>query len=149
MPDRFEHVQYYGMGPMQSLSDFSKHCYTDIFETAVSAMHEDYIKPQESSCRTDTRWAQITDEDGIGLRFEAVKNPFVFSADPYTSQICAKATHRDFLPTKGTTCVHIDAELMGAGSNSCGPKPRKEHRISGMSSKSFSFSLEPIGNGND
>lgn len=149
MPDRFEHVQYYGMGPMQSLSDFSKHCYTDIFETAVSAMHEDYIKPQESSCRTDTRWAQITDEDGIGLRFEAVKNPFVFSADPYTSQMCAKATHLDFLPAKGTTCVHIDAELMGAGSNSCGPKPRKEHRISGMSSKSFSFSLEPIGNGND
>ena len=91
MPSAFDQVRYYGMGPYPNLSDYNLHCHTGIFETAVATMHEDYIKPQESSARTDTRWAQVTDRQGFGLRFDAIDAPMTFAADPYTSQRCAKA----------------------------------------------------------
>lgn len=148
MPDSFNRVQYYGMGPMQSLSDFALHCHTGIFETTVENMHEDYIKPQESAGRTDTRWAQITDDNGFGLRFEAIETPFIFSADPYTSALCAKTAHREELPKRGTTCVHIDSYQLGAGSNACGSIPQKKHTLSNLEGKAFSFSIEPIGDCN-
>lgn len=144
MPAQFQCVQYYGMGPMQSLSDFYLHCHTGIFETTVQNMHEDYIKPQESSGRTDTRWAQVTDENGYGLRFEAIETPFIFSADPYTSAMCAKAMHREELPASATTCVHLDTYALGAGSNACGPAPQKAHRLSGLEGRGFAFSIEPV-----
>ena len=86
MPSAFDQVRYYGMGPYPNLSDYNLHCHTGIFETAVTTMHEDYIKPQESSARTDTRWAQVTDQCGFGLRFDAIDAPMTFAADPYTSQ---------------------------------------------------------------
>lgn len=149
MPRKYENVSYFGLGPLHNLCDFNAHCHSGIFDLSVSEMCERYIKPQESSMRTDTRWAQVTDNDGFGLRFEAIKAPFTFGADNFTSSICAKAPHSEELHDCNTTCVHIDGFMMGAGSNSCGPIPSKESRIGTLSGKEFEFSIEPVGCKND
>lgn len=149
MPPCFDQVQYYGMGPYPNLSDYNLHCHTGIFETTVATMHEDYIKPQESSPRTDTRWAQVTNAAGFGLRFEAIGAPMIFAADPYTSQRCAKARHREELAAGSTTCVHLDQYQLGAGSNACGPVPRREHKRLTPGNRVFSFSFEPLGERHD
>ena len=111
--------------------------------------HEDYIKPQESSARTDTRWAQVTDRQGFGLRFDAIDAPMTFAADPYTSQRCAKARHREELTAGGTTCIHLDQYQLGAGSNACGPVPRHGHTRNTPGNRVFSFSFEPTGERHD
>lgn len=144
MPRNFDKVRYFGLGPVVNLPDFREHALTGIYTSTVSAMHEDYIKPQESAARCNTRFAEITDDNGIGLRFEALGGPFVFSANPFTPQQCAKASHRDDL-TDNTTCVNIDAEVMGAGSNSCGPRPSKQYRLGRLKGKKLSFVMKPIG----
>lgn len=149
MPSAFDQVRYYGMGPYPNLSDYNLHCHTGIFETAVATMHEDYIKPQESSARTDTRWAQVTDRQGFGLRFDAIDAPMTFAADPYTSQRCAKARHREELTAGGTTCIHLDQYQLGAGSNACGPVPRHGHTRNTPGNRVFSFSFEPTGERHD
>ena len=149
MPSAFDQVRYYGMGPYPNLSDYILHCHTGIFETAVATMHEDYIKPQESSARTDTRWAQVTDRQGFGLRFDAIDAPMIFAADPYTSQRCAKARHREELTAGGTTCIHLDQYQLGAGSNACGPVPRHGHTRNTPGNRVFSFSFEPTGERHD
>ena len=149
MPSAFDQVRYYGMGPYPNLSDYNLHCHTGIFETAVATMHEDYIKPQESSARTDTRWAQVTDRQGFGLRFDAIDAPMIFAADPYTSQRCAKARHREELTAGGTTCIHLDQYQLGAGSNACGPVPRHGHTRNTPGNRVFSFSFEPTGERHD
>lgn len=148
MPRTFSHVRYFGLGPYVNLPDFKEHVLTGIYETTVSDMHENYIKPQESATRCETRFAEITDENGTGLRFEAVGKPFVFSANPYTPEICAKAGHRENLPDY-TTCVNIDAEVLGAGSNACGPKPSKEYRLGSLKGKALSFLIKPMGEDKD
>lgn len=149
MPSAFDQVRYYGMGPYPNLSDYNLHCHTGIFETAVATMHEDYIKPQESSARTDTRWAQVTDRQGFGLRFDAIDAPMTFAADPYTSQRCAKARHREELTAGGTTCIHLDQYQLGAGSNACGPVPCHGHTRNTPGNRVFSFSFEPTGERHD
>ena len=149
MPSAFDQVRYYGMGPYPNLSDYNLHCHTGIFETAAATMHEDYIKPQESGARTDTRWAQVTDQQGFGLRFDAIDAPMTFAADPYTSQRCAKARHREDLTAGGTTCIHLDQYQLGAGSNACGPVPRHGHTRNTPGNRVFSFSFEPTGERHD
>lgn len=147
MPKAFNNVKYFGLGPYVNLPDFKEHVLTGIYETTVSDMRENYIKPQESAARCETRFAEITDNNGIGLRFEAVHKPFVFSANPFTPQTCAKAGHREDLPDN-TTCINIDAEIMGAGSNSCGPVVSRDYRLGSLKGKSLSFIVKPIGEQN-
>ncbi|MGN0521582.1 MAG: glycoside hydrolase family 2 TIM barrel-domain containing protein [Eubacterium sp.] len=145
MPEKFSNVEYLGYGPYVNLPDFKEHAFTGIYKTTVWDMHEDYIKPQESATRCNTRWAKITDENGNGLIFEAVENPFVFSANPYTPQQCAKAMHREDLRNVKTTCINLDCAIMGAGSNACGPPPTGEYRLKSLKGKKFSFTIKPIG----
>ncbi len=144
MPNCFDNVRYFGLGPYVNLSDFREHVHMGIYESKVNEMHEDYIKPQESGTRCETRFAEITDDDGFGFRFEAVTKPFVFSANPFTPQECAKARHREDL-TKNTTCINIDAQMLGAGSNACGPLPSSQYRLGTLKGKNLSVLLKPIG----
>jgi beta-galactosidase len=144
MPKAFSNVKYFGLGPNVNLPDFKAHALTGIYSTSVDDMRENYIKPQESATRCETRFAEVTNEQGIGLRFEAVNKPFVFSANPFTPQTCAKARHREDLPNS-TTCINIDSEVLGAGSNSCGPIPSKEYRLGSLKGKELTFVIKPIG----
>ncbi|MCD7723015.1 MAG: hypothetical protein LUH82_03575 [Clostridiales bacterium] len=126
MPREFSNIKYYGLD-CESLSDFKAHAAHDVCKLNVCEMRENYIKPQESSMRDSTYWAEITDEHGLGLRFESEKS-FVFSANHFTPQQCEKARHAEDLHDYDTTNVHIDAFMMGAGSNSCGQPPVGAHR---------------------
>ena len=139
----FDRVRYSGLGPAVNLPDFKEHALTGIYENTVDAMYENYIMPQESATRCGTRFAVITDENGTGLRFEAVNKPFVFSAAPFTPWQCAKAEHREDL-THYTTCINLDAEVMGAGSNACGPMPSKEYCLGKLKGKTLSFAMSPV-----
>ncbi|MDE6767095.1 MAG: hypothetical protein K2J35_02735, partial [Eubacterium sp.] len=144
MPQEYSNVKYFGLGPDVNYPDFKEHAITGVFETAVADMREDYIKPQESGARCETRFAEITNDDGIGFRFEAVDKPFVFSANPFTAQSCAKAMHREDLKAT-TTCINIDSEMLGAGSNACGPVPAKEYQLGSLKGKTLSVVIKPVG----
>ena len=130
---------------MKMLPDYKEHTFNGIFETTVDNLKEDYIKPQESATRCDTRFAEITDKDGFGLRFNAINKPFIFSASHYTSNQWAKAMHREELVDMPTTCVNLDAAVLGAGSNACGPLPNKNDRVGSLNGKKLSFTIQPIG----
>lgn len=143
MPEEFKNVKYFGFGPDVNLPDFKEHALTGIYETTSFDMHEDYIKPQESAVRCDTRFAEITDDDGIGIRIDAVGKPFALSVNTLTPNQCAKAMHREDI-TRNTTCVNIDADIMGAGSNACGPTPSKQYRLGRLTGKTLSFVIRPV-----
>lgn len=145
MPEAFNKVKYYGLGDMVNLPDFREHTFTGIYDSSVSEMHENYIKPQESATRCDVRFAEITNDSGVGFRFEAIEKPFLFSANHYTPQQCAKAMHKEDLKDMATTCVNLDCEMMGAGSNACGPLPSLPYLIKKIKGKSLSFVIKPLG----
>lgn len=146
MPKAYSNIKYFGLDK-QSLSDFHEHAVFDVKTLRVSDMHENYIKPQESGMRYKTYWAEVTDDDGTGFRFES-ENSFTFNANHYNVNQCAKALHAEDLKEYNTVNVHIDGFMMGAGSNSCGPVPAKEHKLRRVKRYGNSFRINPVGDQN-
>ena len=144
MPREYDRVTYFGRGDRANTSDFNAHAFLGEYSSSVADMHEDYIKPQESSMRTDVRWARVTNADGAGLEFLTAGEPFVFGADHYTSSQCAKTMHREDLYDCNTTVVHLDAYMMGCGSNSCGPVPGKEHKLNNIKGLGQTIIIKPL-----
>ena len=146
MPKKYDNVKYFGLGDSVNLPDFKQHAVLGVYESRVDDLREKHIKPQDASFRGEVRYAQITDDNGVGLRFTALGDmPFIFSADHFTSQQCAKAMHQEDLKILDTTCVHIDSYVLGAGSNACGPPPTDENRLNTLKGQRLSFLITPIG----
>ncbi|MCD7873262.1 MAG: hypothetical protein LUG21_08265 [Clostridiales bacterium] len=143
MPKTFNNIRYFGYD-MESLSDFHEHSVIKINSLTVSQMKCNYIKPQESGMRFNTFWAEITDESGMGFKFENAV-PFTFNASHYNALQCAKASHKDDLTEYNTTVVNIDGFEMGAGSNSCGPIPGEAHRKMSVRKYRGNFKVIPVG----
>lgn len=145
LPASFEQVRYFGLGVQENLSDFKEQAAFGVYDTTVSAMHYPYIKPQESGMHCETRWAELSNANGVGVRISAIDKPFIFSAHHYSPQDAAKVAHLDEVVQRDTTSVYIDGYMLGAGSNSCGHIPSKENRIeNGKKKFAFSFVIEPF-----
>lgn len=144
MPKKFENVKWYGLGPRETLSDFKAHGYLGTFESKVKDMHERYIKPQESGNRSEVRFFTVSDKDGNGILVEYVDRYLNFNVNHYTRYQLSKAKHIEDLKQCDTVNVQIDGFVRGAGSNSCGPLPEKEHIITLKKPLSFEFTVKPI-----
>ena len=144
MPREFENIRYFGRGDMPNLPDYKEHAMLGIYECKVDELREKYLKPQESSMRSEVRFAEVTNNDGKGLRFDFDEGQKIFSADHFTSQQCAKAAHQEDIKLCDTTCLHLDYYQLGAGSNACGPLPTKEYRLNTLKGREFSIFVEPI-----
>lgn len=143
MPKQFNKVRYFGLGDEQSLSDFREHVVLGVYNSHVADMHERYLKPQESGMRMDCRWAEVTDDSGAGLRFDFLDRHFLFNANHYTVQQLTQCAHVEDVKEYDTTNVHLDGFMMGAGSNSCGQRPLRAHKLSGRNLH-FSFMVTPL-----
>lgn len=144
MPRAFENVEYYGLGDTPNLSDYREHAMLGIYKTKVEDMSEKYIKPQESSMRSEVRFATVTDENNNGLKFTSIGGRMVFSADHYTSQQCAKALHKEEVQSCNTTFLNFDSFQQGAGSNSCGPVPSKEYKKNKLTGEEIKLVVQPV-----
>lgn len=146
MPREFENVRYFGYGDRPNCDDYKEHAMLGVYQMKVDEMREKYIKPQESSMRAGVRWFEVTNNDGVGLRFTpSVEESLTFGADHFTSHQCAKTQHQEDLKLCDTTVVHIDEYMLGAASGACGPVPSKQYRANSAKGMWFSFDIEPIG----
>ena len=145
MPSCYDGVRYYGRGEGENFSDFKAHSILGIYTTTVGKMADPYIRPQASGNRGETRWAEVFDENGAGLRFTAQGTSFNFNAVPFNFEGLNGARHRQEIEYGGTTCVHIDHFVRGVGSNSCGPDAREEYRLGKKQTRlQYEFSVSPI-----
>ena len=94
MPKDFEHISYYGRGPIENYSD-RNHC-TDlgIYNQTVSEQFYPYIRPQENGNKTDIRWWKQLNAAGKGLLFVA-ESPFSGSALHYTMESLDDGVQKD------------------------------------------------------
>jgi len=115
-----EKVQYFGYGPFESYQDKHRSSFRNLYETTVSAMHEDYLKPQENGSHYDCCYLNVG-----GLTVAG--NSFCFNASHYTQEELTQKMHNFELEKSGYTVVCLDACQNGIGSNSCGPQLLKEY----------------------
>jgi beta-galactosidase len=85
-------VEWFGRGPQENYPDRKTGYKTGIYTSLVSDMFEPYILPEDYGLRTENRWVELTDNEGVGLRFSG-NAWFNFNAYPYTTENLTKATY--------------------------------------------------------
>jgi len=135
----FESVEYFGKGPCEAYIDKQRASWYGKFESTVTDMHEDYIKPQENGSHFGTEYVTLSDNK-TAINFTAVNKPFSFSVSHYTQEALEQARHNYELVAENATVMCIDYAQNGIGSRSCGPKLMEEYQFNPESFE-FRFAL--------
>ncbi len=142
MPEGFENVEYYGLGPLNSYIDMHAFCRLGLFDSTVTDQFTHYIKPQENGNHILTRFAFVSSSRGIGLLVKGAPD-FSFSALHYTPLDIYSAPMDHLLKDRSEAIVHIDYKTAGIGSNSCGPAIDRRFAFC-EKAFSYSFFLMPV-----
>ena len=114
-PKKFgQKLEYFGLGPHENYIDRKSSAITGKFTTSVEAMKEKYVCPQEYGNRMETRWMQLGDDKGNGIRFEGLPH-FEFCVWPYSMENLVEAKHINELIEQGYITINIDSKQMGVG----------------------------------
>lgn len=123
----YEDVSYFGFGPYENYIDKNSCCYLGRFNSKVSEMHEDYIKPQENGSHHFCRDVSINNNSG--KIYVLSENDFAFNASHFSIEQLTSKTHNFLLHEEDSTYLIIDYKQSGIGSNSCGPDLAEEYRL--------------------
>ncbi|MGI5977533.1 MAG: glycoside hydrolase family 2 TIM barrel-domain containing protein [Candidatus Limivicinus sp.] len=139
-------IRWYGLGPMDSYWDRQKGGRLGLFESDTEKSMAPYLVPQECGNREQVRFAEVTDEKGRGLRFEAEEpKACCFSALPYSPHQLELAGHAYELPDSVHTFVRISMEQMGVGGDdSWGARTHEEFLLPDDRPLTFKFSFRGI-----
>lgn len=146
MPEGCEDVRYFGYGPGEAYEDLRLSSRLAFFRTTVSENFEPYVRPQENTAHTGTKFADVASTAGHGLFFGAEK--FSFSFSHFTPEQLTETRHNYELTPNRETTVFIDYRTSGIGSNSCGPALEPPYRID-EKSFDFTFFFKPTFPGNE
>jgi beta-galactosidase len=144
MPGEFSNINYFGYGPHENYCDRYSSAVMGLFSQRVEDQyHYGYVRPQESGTKTQIKWMEVTDDNGVGLqltsdvKFSASALPFHWTEmDVY--RLNNRQAHSLELKSKafegqrklGKTWVNVDLKQMGlACINSWGAWPREEHLV--------------------
>ena len=123
----YEDVSYFGFGPYENYIDKNSCCYLGRFNSKVSEMHEDYIKPQENGSHHFCR--EVSINNNSGKIYVLSENDFAFNASHFSIEQLTSKTHNFLLYEEDSTYLIIDYKQSGIGSNSCGPDLAEEYRL--------------------
>lgn len=120
VPQDLSQVTWYGRGPGESYSDTKQANRFGVHHRSVDDMYTPYIYPQENGNRTDTRWASVHNERGVGLFVQAT-HVYDFSLHYFSASQFEDATHTYDLKKNDYVTLHLDKAQTGIGTASCGP----------------------------
>ncbi len=146
LPKSMNTVEWYGRGPHATYCDRKTGAKIGCYSSSVADLDYRYMRPQESSNRTDVRRLTIKDENGRG--FEIISqydSPIDFSAYNYSTMDLEKATHVHNLPYRDFTTLNIDHAQRGVGGDLPGNIYLREPYIMHKGVKqSYSFVMKPV-----
>ncbi len=142
LPKSMSQVEYFGYGPYESYIDKRRASWQGQFSAHVSAMHEDYIRPQENGSHYACEYVTVQDR----TRRLCVYNeePFSFNLSEYTQEELTEKAHNYELEKSGQTVLCIDYRQSGIGSGSCGPQLAEPYRLN-ATHYSYGFHIRPEG----
>ena len=116
LPVQYSNLRFFGAGPEETYQD-RKHAKLGVWSTDAFKDHAPYLMPQETGNHEEVRWAEITDENGHGLRVSRANGaaPFAVSLQPYSSFMIEEAQHQDELPAPKHMFLRVLAAQMGVG----------------------------------
>ncbi|OKL52038.1 glycoside hydrolase family 2 TIM barrel-domain containing protein [Buchananella hordeovulneris] len=138
----FTNLQWYGHGPAESYVDRCSGARLGVYSADVRGELTAYLKPQEAGNHTGVRWAQVTDDGGLGWRLEALAGQELeFSALAWSPFEVENAPHHHELPPVHRTWLRPAYRRRGvAGDDSWGARPHPEYLLpAGPLSFTFAF----------
>lgn len=147
-PTKYINLKYFGKGPHENYWDRKLAADVGTYSTTVLNDYYSYIRPQESSNKTEVRWLTLTDNSGTGILINAINENLSMSVLPYTTWNIEEALHTYDLKKTNFFTVNIDHKQMGVGGDDSWSQkalPHKEFRISAKN-YNYSFLIKPITN---
>jgi beta-galactosidase len=127
LDNAFEQVKYLGYGPFESYADKHQASYFGLFASTVTALHEDYIRPQENGSHFGCQWVSL--HNGKMALMCWGGQPLSFSVSHFTQEELAQKGHNHELVPCGNTVLCLDYKQAGIGSNSCGPELDRRYQL--------------------
>lgn len=148
MPVEFDNMSWYGRGPHENYCDRNTSSFVGKYSGKVADQYFAYIRPQENGNKTDVRWAEFTNNDGLGLKF---------TGHPLLSVSAHHNPMEDFDWPRGTTNQHtidivkkdmvrinLDLKQRGVGGDdSWGAFPYDKYRLFSQD-YSYGFVISPV-----
>ena len=148
-PQDYTHLKYYGRGPWENYADRNESAFLGLYEQSTNEQLFPYVRPQESGNKTDVRWVELTNDEGIGIRVEGLQ-PLNISAMPYRSEDLdpglgmKKQMHYSDIEPRREVVLHIDLAQRGLGGDtSWGAQPRDQYRLT-ADEYSYGYIISPI-----
>lgn len=138
LPKAYEQAEYFGYGPNESYLDKHRSSYIGKFTSAVSDLHEDYLKPQENGSHCGCRSVTLSAQGEVPFTAKSMQ-PFSFHASHYAQEELTLKKHNFELIESNFTELCLDYKNSGVGSNSCGPELLEQYRLC---EKDFTFCME-------
>ena len=130
LPRALSHLRYFGRGPWDNYPDRHASTYINVWESTVQEQYVHYPRPQDSGNHDDTRWLELTDSTGHGIRVTAVVPSFSFSVLPYSTEHIYQTTHDcDLVEDPDHVYLNLCCAVLGLGNSSCGPGVLKKYAI--------------------
>lgn len=127
LPKEMNQVECFGMGPWEIYIDKHRASSHAVYQSMVSDLHEDYIKPQENGSHWDCDYVKLYG-DTVRLAVTGDES-FCFNASVFSQEeLTAKAHNYELIPC-GSTVLCVDCAHYGIGSNSCGPAPQDKYEL--------------------
>ena len=113
LPADFENLTYLGKGPEENYIDRANAATIGLYNTAVSDMWVDYLKPQECGNRTGVRYATLIGNKKV---FSVVAEPQMeLNVCHYLPKEVEDAWHKKELPEVKKTVVRLISRQQGVG----------------------------------
>ena len=162
VPSEFQYAEWYGNGPHETYWDRKTSGEVAIWKGKVWDQLHAYSRPQETGNKTEVRWMQLKNKQGLGVKVANKINPLSVSAwpvsmddldfvagkkgaesasglVPVTSKHGAELEARDFITW------NIDMKQMGLGGDtSWGRHVHDEYTLKPGKTYIYSFKLQPV-----
>ena len=126
----FANVRWLGRGPWENYPDRKTSADMGVWRSPVSEQYVPYVKPQENGNKEDTRWVELTDATGHGLKIISEDKLFSFSALHFTADDLMSVRHNYELKPRAEIFLSLDAKMSGLGNSSCGPGVLEKYSVS-------------------
>lgn len=151
IPKKYDNFRWYGRGPWENYSDRRHSSFVGIHEGKVADQYFHYIRPQESGNKTEVRWAELTDNEGFGIRVEGEGLLNVSALDVTPGMLDPGMEkhnmHQNSIwPDRWSVYLNVDLGQRGlGGDNSWGATPHQPYRMFPKDFK-YTYYLSPIRN---
>jgi beta-galactosidase len=142
--ESFENLTWYGNGPHENYWDRKESAKLGIYRGKVEEQFVPYIRPQECGNKTEVRWAQLTNNQGIGIMIKG--EPTVeLNVLEYSSEELENNDHPYKLPQSDKVVIRVNYKQMGVGGDDTwGARTHEEFTLYANKSYSYSFTIQGI-----